>query len=296
MADAEGLARLIPSVVSELLEKAYHDVYRLTEAVVILGVGLLIALLVRNSMRRSLSPRLPAHVYKPLENLVFYSIVFVAAITALRPFGLNLGSLLVAGGLASIVIGLAAQNTLGDVISGVFLLIEQPLRVGDPVQIGDVAGEVVDVRVISTLIRTWDGHLVRIPNKIVFDSIIINFSRTRARRIDFTIGIHYKSDLQDAIKAVRGLIDESPYCLLSPPPEIFVDSYGSSSINLRVRCWTPTRLWYPAKMQIQTEIKRVLEEHGIEIPYPQLDLHLRSAHTDLRVRLEGSRGEGEKVE
>ena len=294
MADVKGLAQLVPSVVSELLEKAYHDVYKIAEAAVILAVGLLIALVIRNSMRRSLSPRLPAHVYKPLENIVFYSIVFVAAVTALRPFGLNLGSLIVAGGLASIVIGLAAQNTLGDIISGVFLLIEQPLRVGDPVQIGDVTGEVVDVRVISTLIRTWDGHLVRIPNKIVFDSVIINFSRTRARRIDFILGIHYESDVQVAIEAVRSLIDESPYCLLNPPPEIFVDSYGSSAINLRIRCWTPTRLWYPAKMHIQTEIKRVLEEHGIKIPYPQLDLHLRSAHTDLRVRLEGS--EGEKAE
>ena len=264
----------------------FSDIYKMLEAVIIVAVGVVLGLFVRSSMRRSLSPRLPPYVYKPLENLVFYSIVFLAVVAALKPFGINLGSLVVAGGLASIVIGLAAQNTLGDVISGVFLLMEQPIRVGDPVQIGDITGEVVDLRVLSTLIRTWDGHMVRVPNKTVFDSIIINFSRTRARRIDFTIGIHYESDINRAIESIRKLVDESPYCLLTPSPEIYVDEYADSSIVLRVRCWTPTRFWYPAKIELQTRVKSVLEQAGITIPYPQLDLHIVESRPEYRVRLE----------
>ncbi|MCE4628199.1 MAG: mechanosensitive ion channel family protein [Desulfurococcales archaeon] len=243
-------------------------------AALILGAGVLVALLVRTNMRRSLSQRLPQHVYKPLENVTFYSIIFTAAVAALKPFGIDLGSLLVAGGLASIVVGLAAQNTLSDVISGLFLLMEQPIRVGDPVELEGITGEVIDIRVLSTLIRTWDGHLVRIPNKKVFDAVIANFSRTRARRIDFSVSIHYQSDLKTAIQAIMEFIGESPYCLLKPAPEVYVDAYGDSGIILRVRCWTPTRLWYPAKMSLQTGLKDVLEKVGITIPYPQLDVHL----------------------
>ena len=259
-------------------------------AALILGSGVLIALLIRANMRRSLSQRLPPYVYKPLENITFYSIIFAATIAALKPFGIDLGSLLVAGGLASIVIGLAAQNTLSDVISGLFLLVEQPIRVGDPVELEGITGEVIDIRVLSTLIRTWDGHLVRIPNKRVFDDVIANFSRTRARRIDFSVSIHYESDLERAIEVIREFIGESPYCLLRPAPEVYVDAYGDSGIILRIRCWTPTRLWYPAKMSIQTGLKDALTRAGIKIPYPQLDVHLVESKPRYNVVIEEEKG------
>ena len=282
----------LPSGLEGTLSSLAGNITKILEAVLIFAVAALTGAFIRGWMRRSISPKLPMHIYKPLENFIFYSIIFTGSIAALRPFGLNLGSLVVAGGLASIVIGLAAQDTLGDVISGFFLLIEQPLRVGDPVQIENIAGEVVDVRVLSTLIRTWDGQLVRIPNKNVFNNIIVNFSRTRARRIDFAVSIHYKSDLEKAIAAIKGMIEESPYCLITPVPDIYVDQYADSGIVIRIRCWTPTKLWYPARIELQTRLKKVLDEHGIEIPYPQLDLHLRSARTVIPVRLEGAQNIG----
>lgn len=278
LAITEGLAGLEKVFVGEAT--------KILEAALIFVIGLFLATTIRRWMRRSLSTKIPLHIYKPLENLVFYVILFIAAVSALRPFGLDLGSLIVAGGLASIVIGLAAQDTLGDIISGVFLMIEQPLRIGDPVEINGIAGEVIDVRVLSTLIRTWDGHLVRIPNRTVFNTVIVNYVRTRARRIDFRIGVHYESDVGKAIKVIQSLIDESPYCLLHPAPEIYVDEYSDSSIVLRIRCWTPSRLWYPAKMYLQTALKDELEKNGIRIPYPQLDLHIVSAETEFKVRIE----------
>ncbi len=256
---------------------------KIIESIAILFIGVFAAVSIRMTMRRTLSPRIPSYIYKPLENFTFYSILAVTGILALYPFGLNLGSLLVAGGFAGIIIGLAAQSSLGNVISGIFLVIEQPLRVGDPVSIEDIAGEVVDLRILSMLIRTWDGYLVRIPNQKVFNSIIINFSGTKARRIDFIVGIHYESDIDKAIETIKGFLDESPYCLINPSPEVFVDNYDSSSINIRVRCWTPTRLWYPAKIAIQTGLKKALDKNGIKIPYPQLDLHVKSIEDALRI-------------
>ncbi len=275
MAIPQGLEN-IGSIISE-------NVSKILVAGITLLVGVFIAYIVRSSMRQTLASRVPQYVYKPLENIVFYSILITAGILALYPFGLSLSSLLVAGGFAGIVLGLAAQSSLGNIISGIFLLVEQPLRVGDPVMIGDVAGEVIDLRVLSTLIRTWDGYLVRIPNQTVFNSIISNYSRTKARRIDFTVSIHYDNDIDMAIDAIRQYLDRNPYCLVNPPSEVFVDTYGESGVLIRIRCWTPTRMWYPAKIKMQTELKGVLEEKGIKIPYPQLDLHIKSIEPVVKI-------------
>ncbi len=275
MAVPQGLEN-IGSIISE-------NVSKILVAGITLLVGILVAYIVRSSMRQTLASRVPQYVYKPLENIVFYSILITAGILALYPFGLSLSSLLVAGGFAGIVLGLAAQSSLGNIISGIFLLVEQPLRVGDPVMIGDVAGEVIDLRVLSTLIRTWDGYLVRIPNQTVFNSIISNYSRTKARRIDFTVSIHYDNDIDTAIDAIRQYLDRNPYCLVNPPSEVFVDTYGESGVLIRIRCWTPTRMWYPAKIKMQTELKGVLEEKGIKIPYPQLDLHIKSIEPVVKI-------------
>ncbi|MEB3788528.1 MAG: mechanosensitive ion channel family protein [Desulfurococcales archaeon] len=261
------------------------NITKIASAIATIIIGVIAAYVVRSSMRRTIGTRIPPYIYRPVENLVFYSILILAGILSLYPFGLSLSSLLVAGGFAGIIVGLAAQSSLGNIISGVFLVVEQPLRVGDPVMIGDIAGEVVDVRVLSTLIRTWDGYLVRIPNQTVFNSIITNYSRTKARRIDFIVGVHYKTDVEKAIKIIIGYLDSNPYCLVNPSPEVFVDSYGDSSVNIRIRCWTPTKLWYPARIKLQTELKRILEENGILIPYPQLDLHVKSIEPVIRIEL-----------
>jgi len=255
-------------------------------AVAILVAGVVFAYIIRLLMRRSISPRLPPGTYKPLENLVFYSIVATAVVLALYPLGLNLSSIVVAGGLASLAVGLAAQNSLGNLISGLFLLIEQPLRVGDPVAIGDVSGVVVNISLLSTTIRTWDGTLVRIPNNTVFGGEIVNFYRTRARRVEFTIGIHYASSIKTAVDAIMKLMEEHPYCLVNPRPEVFVEEYADSSVNLRVRCWAPPQVWFSTKVELQTRLKETLEAAGVEIPYPQLDLHIKSAEEPVRVRLE----------
>lgn len=259
------------------------------KAALIFAAGLFIAVLVRNIMRRSLSPRLPVHVYKPIEALVYYSLLILAGIGALSPFGISLTSLIIAGGFAGIVVGLATQNALSNLVSGLMLLVEQPLRIGDPVSVSGYSGVVVGISVLSTQIRTWEGPIVRIPNNEVFNSIITNYSRMRARRVEFNIGIHYESDLEKAIRVVRELMEEHPLCLVNPAPEVFVNNYGDSAIVLTMRCWAPSQAWFATKIDIQTRLKAVLDEAGIKIPYPQLDVHFTD---NLRVEVRG--GEREK--
>jgi small-conductance mechanosensitive channel len=263
---------------------------------ILVSVGF--AWLVRRLMRRSLEPRLPSYVYKPLENIVFYSIVVIGVFAAVAPFGVSLSSLLVAGGFAGLVVGLASQQAVSNLVSGMFLLVEQPLRIGDPVSVGDVSGVVSDINIFSTKIRTWDGYIVRMPNSSVYTSSITNYARTRARRVEIKIGISYKSSIEDAISAIRRLIDEHPFCLVNPAPEVFVEDYADSAIVLNARCWAPSPVWFATKTQLTTSLKKTLEEAGVEIPFPQLDLHVRDS-AEIPVWLRGgeehlSHGQPEK--
>ena len=246
-------------------------------AVAILVATVLFALLVRRLMRRSVRGRLPEYVYKPLENIVFYSIVFLGIVVALIPLGVNLSGLIVAGGVAGIVIGFASQQAVSNLISGLFLLIEQPLRIGDPVSLEGVEGVVLDINVFSTKVRTWDGRIVRIPNSTVFTSIITNYYRTRARRVEISIGLSYDTDIEKALEVLRGLMEDHPFCLVNPAPEVFVQEYGDSAIVFTMRCWAPPPVWFRTKVELQTRLKEELDRAGIEIPFPQLDLHIKDA-------------------
>ncbi len=259
---------------------------KLLQALAILLVGAAVAVFVRSVMRRNLSYRLPQYIYRPLETLVFYLLLAVSGIAALAPFGINPSALLVAGGFAGIVVGLAAQNTLGNLVAGVMLLIEQPLRVGDPVTVAGVSGVVANISVFSTQIRTWDGPLVRIPNSTVFNELITNYVRVRARRVELLVGIHYNSDIERARQALLELMQDHPFCLVNPGPEAFVEEYGDSSIVLRVRCWAPPQAWFATKVELMTRIKEKLDSAGIVIPYPQRDIHIVTP-SELKVRLAG---------
>ncbi len=274
------------SILDKLREIFIDKAPTILEAAAIIVVSVFLALFIRQLMRKNLKMRIPGHVYKPLETAIFYLIVILGVVIALSPFGISLSGLILAGGFAGIVIGFAAQQSLSNLMSGIFLLVEQPLRIGDPIQVADVSGVVHDISFLSTRIRTWDGQIVRIPNNTVFNEVITNYIRTKARRVDIKIGVHYKSDLDKAINVIKELLDNHPYCLANPAPEVFVEEYSDSAIVLRARCWAPPPVWFTTKIEIQTKLKKVLDEAGVVIPYPQLDLHLVSSTADISVKIQ----------
>jgi len=235
-----------------------------------------IALLLRYWMRRSVRSRMPIHIYTLLEKAVVYAVLILGVMAALAPLGLELSGLLIAGGVAGIVIGFAAQTVVANLLSGLFLYVESPFKVGDSVEIMGYGGKVEDISILSTKIRTWDGVLVRLPNDKVFNSDITNYSRSVARRFSFNIGIPYDSNIDEAKNALLRLMEEDPMVLVNPSPQVLVKEYGDSSIVLEVRGWAPTQVWFDTYMRILGNAKEALEREGIEIPYPQLDVHLKN--------------------
>lgn len=268
----------------DMLERVGLKIAQIVAAGVMIIASVFIALIIRSLMRRKLQQRLSSHAYKPLENFVFYGIIVVGVMLALLPFGISITNLLVAGGFAGIVVGFASQQAVSNFISGLFLLAEQPLKVGDPVTVGNVSGNVVDISVLSTKIRTWDGIIVRIPNSTVFNSNITNYMRTRARRVDLTIRISYDSDVQKAINTILKMIEEHPYCLVNPAPVAFVESYKEDAIVITAFCWAPPQVWWNTLIDLRARLKGSLEAAGVKVPFPQLDLHIKDS-TSLEVKI-----------
>jgi len=220
-------------------------------------------------LRRFLKEKVSKDHLEIIVRLVYYSVIIVAVIAVLPTLGIKLSGLLVAGGIAGLAIGFASQSIIGNLVSGIFLIIERPIKIGNSVNIDGIDGIVEDIRIMSTTLRTFDGLFVRIPNQKVFTSNITNFVAHIARRFEYMVGIRYSDDADKAIKIIKDLIADHPMTLLSPEPQVFVDNLGDNAVNIIVRIWAPVTEWYGVKMELLWKIKQVLEEEGIEIAFPQ---------------------------
>jgi small-conductance mechanosensitive channel len=194
----------------------------------------------------------------------------------LPSLGIKPSGLLVAGGVAGLAIGFASQSVIGNLISGIFLIIERPMKIGNSVQIDGTVGIVEDIRIMSTALRTFDGLYVRIPNQKVFTTHITNYVANAARRIDYVIGIRYSDDAEHAIGIIKDVIDREPFALISPEPVVYVDNLGDNAVNLVVRFWSPISKWFTLKTKLLWQFKTALENEGIEVPFPQRVLWLAS--------------------
>ena len=233
-----------------------------------------------------LRKRAPESVAKPIYNTIYYTIISIGIVAALETYGINLSSLLVAGGFAGIIVGFASQQVFSNVLSGFFLYIERPFSVGDPIEIegARISGVVSDITMLSTRILGWDGVTYRVPNGTLFGSNIKNLSSLVARRVEYLVSIGYGDDIDKAKEVIKNVIDKEPLALIYPSPEIYVEELGDSGVILKVRFWAPTSKWFEAKKKVLEKIKVALDKAGIEIPFPQTAIWFR---TPLRCFKEG---------
>ena len=238
-------------------------------AVLVVAVAFIAARLVAAYMRRAFKDKIRKDNLELAVKLINWTIVTVAVIYAMGALGFKLSGLMVAGGIAGVVIGFASQSIVGNLISGIFLMIERPIKIGDQVSINDYAGFVEDIRIISTTLRTFDGLFVRIPNEKIFTAPIVNYVNHIVRRIDYTVGIRYSDDADKAIAVIKHVIDEYPFALKYPEPVVFVETLGDNCVTIAVRIWAPVAEWYGAKKELLWRIKTELEREGMEIPFPQ---------------------------
>lgn len=200
----------------------------------------------------------------------------VGLIGGLWFLGVNPAHLLAGVGVASVIIGLALQDSLSNLAAGFFILATRPFDVDDVVVSGSVFGTVKEMGLANTTIVTFDNRRLMVPNRKIWGEVIENRSAEAVRRVDLTVRIGYREDLDRAIGILRDLLDGNERALKKPEPVIFVAELADSWIEIAVRPWTRNEDWWPLLTELPRLVRLRFGEEGIEIPYPQRDVTMRS--------------------
>lgn len=244
-------------------------VFNLLVACLTIIVAIVISRIVSIYLRRFLKDKVAPEHADLINKIAYYCIIVIAVVSILPNIGVKPSGLLVAGGVVGLAVGFASQSIIGNLISGIFLFIERPVKIGNGVNIDGAVGIVEDIRIMSTTLRGYDGLFIRVPNQKVFTSQITNFVTHIARRLDYLVGIRYSDDADQAIQIIKDLINDYPLTLMNPEPMVFVDNLGDNAMNIVVRAFAPTSEWFAVKMELLYRIKQALEKEGIEIAFPQ---------------------------
>jgi small-conductance mechanosensitive channel len=226
-------------------------------------------------------------VYTPLEEGQRYAVARVTSylffvlgmIIGLQSLGVNLNSLVVVGGALGIGVGLGLQGIVSNFVAGLVLLLEQPLKLGDRVEVGGTFGDVVRLRGRSTWIQTNDNVVIIVPNSEFINQRVINWTANdRQVRISLPVGVGYDSDPKVVRELLSHIAMQHPDVLAEPAPEIVFLDFGDSSLDFELRVWTVRQVQTPQRLKsdLYFAIFATFREKGIEIPFPQRDLHLKS--------------------
>jgi small conductance mechanosensitive channel len=205
-----------------------------------------------------------------IKQLTRWGLLILGTIAAIEQVDGNITSLLAGLGIAGFTIGFALQDIAKNFVSGLLLLLQQPLELGDAVEVCGYSGTVVTISLRTTEIRTWDGRFVEIPNADVYINPIVNFSRGANRRIELTVGVGYSSDLDHVSHTALHAIRKIDNILLDPEPKAVFTTFGNSAIDLTLYYWTKTSVLDPlaAKDAGIKAVKLAFEREQIEIPFP----------------------------
>jgi small-conductance mechanosensitive channel len=240
-------------------------------AIIIIAIGVIIARLVRMSVAKIFSQITTDNASNLVQRIVYYAVIIIVLLAVLSYLGIDFTGALLAGGILGIVIGFATQSVVSNLISGLFLQLDKPVSIGDPIGIIDsnLSGVIIEINIFSTTLRTFDGVNLRVPNERMFTSKIYNYTRNVARRAIITMGIAYKEDMVEAITLIKKTLNDNPLVLIEPEPLVYVDVLSDSSVDLSIRAWTPSTVWFTLRTQMVQEIKKALDDADIEIPFPQ---------------------------
>lgn len=251
-------------------------VVNIVAAIAIIIIGMIVARIVSNTVNRLMVARnIDATVADFLSALVRYGIIAFTLIAALGRVGVQTASVIAVLGAAGLAIGLALQGSLSNLAAGVLLVTFRPFRSGEYVDLGGVAGTVLQVQIFSTTMRTVDGRIVVIPNGKIIAGNIVNFSREPVRRNEFIIGVAYDSDIDQVKSILTEIIQADERILKDREMTVRLNELGPSSINFVVRVWSKSSDLQNVYWDVLELIKRRFDENGISFPFPQMDVNFK---------------------
>ena len=267
------------SIMLWINEEAVGVIFTLVGILLILIVGKILISLMKKSLAKSLvkSKKINELMQKLILRVVAAIAWIILLVIILGQMGVNLAPIIAGLGVTGFILGFAFQETLGNLLAGVMIAINSPFRIGDYVEIGSMSGSVKDMDMMSVTLATPDNKRVIMANKLIWGNAITNYSYTERRRVELGASIAYGNDVNKAKEVLWGIINSYPEVLDDPKPMIEVFKLNDSSVDLVVRPWTLPGDYWTVYYRFQQEVLEKFQEAGLEIPFPQMDVHMPDA-------------------
>jgi small conductance mechanosensitive channel len=249
----------------------------LLKAIIIFYVGkMVIGLLVRGMRKVMQRQEVDQTLETFVSNLVRMVLMVIVVIAAIGALGIQTTSFIAIFGAAGLAVGLALQGSLSNFASGVLIVLFRPYRVGDFVEAAGISGVVLEVQILTTVLKTGDNKQIIVPNGQIMDSIITNYSANDTRRVDMVVGVSYDDDLDKVRATLEELVAAEERILDDPACTIAVSELADSSVNFVVRPWVKTSDYWGVMFDMTEAIKKRFDKEGISFPFPQQDVHLHT--------------------
>ena len=261
-----------------LPQKAFDLGVRVLLALLFFFIGLQLIKLIRRILKKSLQrAKADVGVVQFLDSFVKFTLYLVLIFMIGSSFGLDAASVVAVVGSAGVAIGLALQGSLSNLAGGVLILLLKPFKVGDYI-IEDTnknEGTVTEIQIFYTKLTTPDEKTVVLPNGTLANSSLTNVTNTGIRRLDMTVGISYMADLKLAKEVALDILKEDAATMKDKELDVFVAELGDSAVLLNLRCYVKSEDYWPTRSRVLEAVKLTFDEKGIEIPYPQMDVHVK---------------------
>lgn len=269
--------RIIQSYLQQLPDRALRFGMRVLLALVFFVIGVQVIRLVRRIVRRSLKKNnADVGVVQFLDSLIKVALYVLLLFLIASGFGLDATSVVALLGSAGVAIGLAVQGSLSNFAGGVLILLLKTFRVDDYIRVDNDGheGTVKEIQLFYTKLATPDNHMVIIPNGSLANSAITNISTLGERKMDIPVTISYDADIRRAKEVLLNILEGDEAVLKEKDYRVFVQELADSGVKLNVRCWADNEKYWECRWRITEQIKYALDDAGIEIPYPQMDVHV----------------------
>ncbi len=221
-----------------------------------------------------------------ISSVIKYGIIVVGFLVAVGAMGIGMDRITILLGAFGVGLGFGLQTIVNNFVSGMILIFERPVQIGDSVEVGSVKGKITRIGIRSSTVRSFEGADITVPNGTMLSDALTNWTMTdRNRRIEITVGVAYGTNPDTVIEALQSALDGQEGLLKEPAPQVVFDGFGDNSLDFLLRAWVSDNdQFVTIRSQIALAVNRELSARGIEIPFPQRDLHLRSISPDVRLQ------------
>ena len=265
----------LDNIYSWLLDNGMELVTNIIVSLIILIAAKIAISIVLKGLRTALrrSGKVSGILEKFSVNITSKSLWLISVVLILGQFGIDIGPLIAGLGVTGFILGFAFQETIGNMLAGIMISLNKPFEIDEYVDIGGVSGTVKDMDMISITLHTPDNKKIVMANKVVWGQPIVNFSALGTRRVDLVFGISYGADIKQAKSIIMKEIAKLSEVLPEPEPTVEVLALDDSSVNFAVRPWVKSADYWNTFFALNQMIKYAFDKAGIEIPFPQMDIH-----------------------